>query len=95
MYYSWLVRNPLCMNLLWCSLAPVCVWLSNFLRLSLGTAAIYCMHKHFLITWPSVGGMDFSEEFRIVHRHDPISSCKILGSVLEADTVTWILPLWR
>lgn len=46
MYYSWLVRNPLCMNLLWCTLACVRVWLSNFPRLSLGTAAIHCIHNH-------------------------------------------------
>ena len=63
------------MNLLWCTLAHVCVWRSNFLRLSLGTAAHCCMCKYFLITGPSVGGLAFSEKLRMVHRHEPINSC--------------------
>lgn len=79
------------MNLLWCTLAHVHVWRSNFLRLSLGTAALCHMRKHFPITWPSVGGVAFSEALRTVHRPEPFSSCKILGNVLEADAVTWIL----
>ena len=81
------------MNLLWCTLAHVHVWHSNFLRLSLGTAALRRMRKHFPITWPSVGGMAFSEALRTVHRPEPFSSYKILGSMLEADAVTWILLL--
>lgn len=44
-----------------------------------GTAAICCMHKHFPITWPSVGRMAFSKELRTVHRRDPISSSKFWG----------------
>lgn len=36
----------------------------QFLRLSVRTPTIHYMHKHSLITWPSVGSMAFSEKLR-------------------------------